>query len=96
MNIHIRNAKEKDLDEIMLLLSQVLEIHAAIRPDIFISGTTKYSKEELRTIISDQNCPVYVAVTDEDHVAGYAFCQFKNQPVSENMVPFTSLYIDDL
>ena len=44
MNIHIRNAKEKDLDEIMLLLSQVLEVHAAIRPDIFISGTTKYSK----------------------------------------------------
>ena len=96
MNIHIRNAKEKDLDEILLLLSQVLELHASIRPDIFISGTTKYSKEELRTIISDQNRPVYVAVTDEDHVAGYAFCQFKKQPVSENMVPFTSLSLDDL
>ena len=37
MNIHIRNAKEKDLDEILLLLSQVLELHASIRPDIFAS-----------------------------------------------------------
>lgn len=95
-NLHIRNAKEKDLDAILLLLSQVLEIHAAIRPDIFISGTTKYSKEELRTIISDKNRPVYVAVTQEDQVAGYVFCQIQKQPASENMVPFTSLYIDDL
>ena len=27
---------------------------------------------------------------------GYAFCQLKKQPFSTNMVPFKSLFIDDL
>ena len=27
---------------------------------------------------------------------GYAFCQLKEQPFSTNMVPFKSLFIDDL
>ena len=92
----IRLAQEKDTGRILELLSQVLEIHAAIRPDIFISGTTKYTREELLQIIANEKTPIYVAVTDEDQIAGYAFCIFKEQPFSNNMVPFQSLYIDDL
>ena len=38
----IRKAKEKDIPRILELLEQVLQIHADIRPDIFIPGTTKY------------------------------------------------------
>ncbi len=92
----IRRACEKDIDRILDLLKQVLEIHAKIRPDIFISGTTKYSGDELKEIISDDNKPVYVAVDDSDTVLGYAFCQLKEQPFTSTMVPFKSLYIDDL
>ena len=40
--IEIRRAEEKDIKKVMDLLSQVLEIHAKIRPDVFVSGTTKY------------------------------------------------------
>ena len=36
----IRRAIEKDMDRILALLTQVLEIHADARPDIFIHGTT--------------------------------------------------------
>ena len=32
----IRDAKEKDIPRILKLLEQVLQIHADIRPDIFI------------------------------------------------------------
>ena len=39
----IRDAKEKDIPRILKLLEQVLQIHADIRPDIFIPGTTKYT-----------------------------------------------------
>ena len=39
----IRDAKEKDIPRILELLKQVLQIHADIRPDIFIPGTTKYT-----------------------------------------------------
>ena len=37
----IRKAEEKDIPRILELLGQVLQIHADIRPDIFIPGTTK-------------------------------------------------------
>ena len=39
---------------------------------------------------------IYVAVNEEDVCMGYAFCQLKKQPFSTNMVPFKSLFIDDL
>ena len=38
----IRKAEEKDIPRLLALLEQVLQIHAKIRPDIFIPGTTKY------------------------------------------------------
>ena len=43
--MNIRRATDKDIADVLRLLSQVLEVHAAIRPDIFVSGTTKYSEE---------------------------------------------------
>lgn len=91
----IRRANQQDIDGILKLLEQVLEIHAAIRPDIFISGTTKYTREELGDILLDDTRPVYVAV-EEEMVFGYAFCVLKKQPFTTTMVPFLSLYIDDL
>lgn len=38
--MEIRRAEEKDIKKIKELLSQVLDIHANLRPDIFIPGTT--------------------------------------------------------
>ena len=40
--MNIRRANEKDIPRLVELLEQVLQIHADIRPDIFIPGTTKY------------------------------------------------------
>ena len=94
--MNIRRAEEKDIERIMVLLSQVLEVHAAIWPDYFISGTTKYSREELAEIIHDDLRPIYAAVDENDTVAGYAFCAIKQQPAHANLVQFKSFYIDDL
>ena len=33
---------------------------------------------------------------EKDKCLGYAFCQLKSQPFSNNMIPFKSLFIDDL
>ena len=49
--MRIRKAEEKDIPRIMELLGQVLEIHADIRPDIFIPGTTKYTVTELAELL---------------------------------------------
>lgn len=40
--------------------------------------------------------PVYVAADREDEVIGYAFCAVREQPFSNNMIPFKSFFIDDL
>ena len=94
--MNIRRAHEKDIPRLIELLEQVLQIHADIRPDIFIPGTTKYTNEELAEMIKDDIKPIYVAADDDDVCMGYAFCQIRQQPFSNNMVPFTSLFIDDL
>ena len=92
----IRKAQEKDISRIIELLGQVLQIHAEIRPDIFIPDTTKYTEQELAALLKDEKKPIYVAVNEEDVCMGYASCQMKEQPFSNNMVQFQSLFIDDL
>ena len=62
--MNIRRAGEKDIPRLIELLQQVLDIHAKIRPDIFISGTTKYTNDELLQMILDDRNPIYVAVNE--------------------------------
>ena len=92
----IRKAEEKDIPRIMELLGQVLQIHAEIRPDVFILGTTKYTDSELKELLEQEDKPIFVAAGEDDVCMGYAFCQLKEQPFSTNMVPFKALFIDDL
>lgn len=94
MDIKIRKAEPRDIPRVMDLLSQVLEVHAKGRPDLFSSGTTKYSPEELEKIIADPERPIFVGTRD-DIVQGYAFCIFQRHN-ERNTPNFTTLYIDDL
>ena len=92
----IRRAKSTDIPGVLSLLSQVLELHAKIRPDLFVPGTTKYSREELEEIFSDDSRPVYVAEDENGQIAGYAFCQLQDPPFSSTMVKHRIMFIDDL
>lgn len=94
MEIEIRKAEPRDISRIMDLLSQVLEVHAAGRPDLFKSGTTKYAPSELEEIIADPERPIFVGEHD-GVVQGYAFCVFQRHE-EQNTPEFTTLYIDDL
>jgi len=96
MNISIRRAEAKDTACVIRLLNEVLELHAKIRPDIFIPGTTKYTHEELEKIFSDANTPVFVAADERGSVVGYAFCIMKRQPFTTNMHDLKTLFIDDI
>ena len=96
MSISIRRAGINDTEAVMKLLSEVLELHAALRPDIFISGSTKYTAKELGTIFEDDGRPVFVAEDENGDILGYVFCVMQRQPFSTNMKDFTTLYIDDL
>lgn len=70
----IRNAEERDIPRILQLLGQVLQIHAELRPDIFLPGTTKYTADELAGLLKQEDKPIYVAVDEADVCLGYAFC----------------------
>ena len=94
-DLHIRKAENTDIPGILRLLSQVLEVHAGIRPDIFVSGTTKYSPKELSVMLRDESRPVYVAAGGDVQVLGYAFCQVRQPPFTSTMIPVTTLFIDD-
>lgn len=96
MSLTIRRAEQKDTEKVLDLLHQVLEVHADLRPDLFISGTTKYTDEELHAIFADETTPVYVAVNEADEVLGYAFCILEEPVESNNLHPHRTLYIDDI
>lgn len=94
--MHIRRANEQDLDRVLELLSQVLEVHAVIRPDLFISGTRKYTRDELREIFRDDTKPVFLVENSENEVLGYCFCQMQVTENSNNLRDSMSLFIDDI
>lgn len=94
--MQIRRAEEKDMDGINKLLLQVLMVHHNGRPDLFKSHTKKYTDEELKAIIADDNTPIFVSVDENGQVLGYAFCIFK-QFINDNILTdIKTLYIDDL
>ena len=94
--ITIRKAAKKDTDRVMQLLSEVNDLHADIRPDLFIHGRQKYTEEQLNGIFEDSNTPVFIAADENDEAVGYAFCVFKLPAFTTNMTDVTTLYIDDL
>ena len=56
----IRRAEIKDIPGIIELLHQVDMVHHVLRPDLFKPNTTKYDEQELETLMSDDNKPVFV------------------------------------
>lgn len=92
----IRRAKESDMTGINQLLMQVLTVHHNQRPDLFKGNTKKYTDKELKAIIEDDMKPIFVAVSEDETVLGYAFCQYI-QHINDNILTdIKSLYIDDL
>ncbi len=91
----IRRAKNNDIEAITNLLGQVLEIHAELRPDVFIHGTTKYTRAELEEKIGNDGAPIFVA-EDDGKVEGYAFCVIEDHPATTNTRATKTLYVDDL
>ena len=94
--MEIRRAKEKDMEGINRLLLQVCLVHHKGRRDLFKYGAKKYTDEQLRNIIHDDNRPIFTAVDEENHVLGYAFCILQQHIGDNILTDIKTLYIDDL
>lgn len=94
--MEIRRATEQDMNGINNLLYQVCLVHHNGRPDLFKNGGKKYTDDELRVIIHDDERPILVGVDEDGNVLGYAFCVFERYDGNGAMTEHTTLYIDDL
>ncbi|HIX98066.1 MULTISPECIES: GNAT family N-acetyltransferase [Eubacteriales] len=94
--MRVRMAEEKDIERIHSLLAQVAMVHHKGRPDLFKYGKSKYTDEELKEILKDENRPILAAVDDNDCLQGYAFCIFQQYKDNNIMTDIKTLYIDDL
>ena len=91
----IRLAIEKDIPKILDLLKQVCLVHHKGRPDIF-KVDTKYSAEELKSILENETRPILVSVDENDNVQGYCFCIYQQHVNNSVLTDIKTLYIDDL
>ena len=95
MSVEIRRAGAQDVAGVHELLSQVLEVHAAGRPDLFRTGTRKYADDELLGIFANDETPVFVAAEGPE-VLGHAFCVLEDHTAENNWQDVKTLYIDDI
>ena len=90
----IRKAKIKDIPALDKLLYEVHKVHSDIRPDLFRAGAKKYTDDELIKILTDETTPVFVY--DDGEIQGYAFTVIIDHKNDLSLMPYKSVYIDDL
>ena len=90
----IRRARKEDIGRLLDLLSQILEVHVELRPDLFVPNTTKYREEELLKKVEDDNNPIYVIEVD-GVVRGYAFCQIRVPKTPHLLKRNKTFFVDD-
>ena len=90
----IRNASNKDIERIIELWHQENMVHHVLRPDLFKPHTTKYSIQELDSLLKDESKPIFVF--DDGTVLGYAFCQVSEIKDDQLLEDIKTLYIDDI
>lgn len=91
----VRRAGEGDIPSLMKLLVQVNRVHHEGRPDLF-KLTTKYTEDELRVIVKNEQTPVFVCVDEDSRVLGHGFCVLQRPKDSRLLEDHLTLYIDDI
>ncbi len=91
----VRFAEEQDIPAIMELLTQVNRVHFEGRPDLFRMAT-KYTEDELRSILRNSQTPVFVCTDSSGQVLGHGFCILQKPENTRLLKNHLTLYIDDI
>lgn len=92
----IRKAQKTDIPRLLELLNQIDMLHHKGRPDLFKSGVTKYTEDQLEDILERDDVIVFVYEDKEANVLGHAFCVDKTIRDDEVLTDVKTLYIDDI
>ena len=95
MSFTVRRAEAADIPAIMELLRQVNRVHYDGRPDLF-RLTTKYTEDELRAILSNDQTPGFVCADEAGCVLGHGFCMLQRPENLRLLQDVLTLYIDDI
>ncbi len=91
--INIIPAKKEHINELVLLNSEVQEIHSRTYPHIFkYPIDTSLVRDEFLSNISDSNQLIYVAVK-ENSIVGYIWSQYIERPESALTYAAKKIYI---
>lgn len=90
----VRRAEERDIPALLELLVQVDMVHHGGRPDLFKGPATKYTAEELRELLREEDRPVFVCA-EGDRILGHGFCVLQHFG-GNVMTERKTLYIDDI
>ena len=93
MNINIRPAKTADAPAINALLLQIVQVHHAIRPDIF---HPQYKNESADYGTQDADAPIFVAVNENECVVGCLWCLISRERSNSLKIDRDWLCIDDI
>lgn len=93
--VTVRRAEERDIDALLKLLVQVNLVHHKGRPDLF-RAATKYGADDLKALLRDETCPVFVAVDAEGRVLGHGFCRIEQHVGDRLLTDVKTLYVDDI
>ena len=91
----VRRAEARDIPAILDLLVQVDMVHHNGRPDLFKGPATKYSADELKEILANEETPVFVCSDENGRILGHGFCIMQHSG-GQLMEEHTTLYIDDI
>ncbi|MFC3928094.1 N-acetyltransferase family protein [Streptococcus caprae] len=90
----IRQATVADIPALESLLQDVLQVHHAVRPDIFKAQGQKFSSQELEEMLADPDKPILV-YEKEGQILGHLFCQIQ-EAKGACLEPMKTLFVDDL
>ena len=91
----IRRAVVADIPKLQNLLSQILSVHHAVRPDIFKANGSKFSDQELEDIMSNDQRPIFIYEDDKGDLLGHLFLIIQEAKGLATQ-PKKTLFIDDL
>ncbi|HEM6115762.1 GNAT family N-acetyltransferase [Streptococcus pluranimalium] len=91
----IRRAVVADIPKLQNLLSQILSVHHAVRPDIFKANGSKFSDQELEDIMSNDQRPIFIYEDDKGDFLGHLFLIIQETKGLATQ-PKKTLFIDDL
>ena len=92
----IRLAQPKDIPALLGLLEQILSVHHHVRPDIFKGSGGKYSKEELKQLMAQEQTPIFVYENADGQILGHLFVTIKEGSGNPVLHPIKTLFIEDL